>query len=117
MLSKKEIKQKEKELGMKPGRCGSGWSEWVVPDKPFWMWFVNLRWPCREHDIDYKIGGTEADRLCVDRKFWFNMEKVFMKSFFWRFKSFRKRAYATMDLYYEAVRYYGADKFNYEEGE
>ena len=113
MKTKKQIKETERRLGIKPGKCGSGWSEWVVPDRPAWLWFISLRWCCREHDVDYELGGSEIDRLVADTTFKHNIMRTYRRSWLWRFKSFRFRAERTARLYYNAVRNYGAPHFNY----
>ena len=97
-------------------RCGSGFSEHLGLDNPWWMWFKSLKnKACKPHDKDYEKGGTEADRLAADIKLHDNILKVYQSSWLWRFKSYRMRADATADAYLYFVRKFGAKKFNYKE--
>jgi len=89
------------------GDCGSGWSEHVGLNRPFWMWFISIRPACKIHDEDYHRGGTGADRIAADRRLWDNIVKIYKKSWFWRFATFRARAHLTADAYYFAVREWG----------
>jgi len=96
-------------------KCGSGWSEWVVPDRPFWMYFKSIKKACKKHDKAYEKGGTEADRLQADIDLHDNILKIYRTSWLWRFKSYRERADFTVDTYLYFVQKFGKDKFNYTE--
>jgi hypothetical protein len=95
-------------------KCGSGISEWVVPDRPFWMWFKSIKHNCKKHDIDYEKGGTEADRLKSDLELGDGIEATYSTSLLWRFKSYRERAKLTADGYFKAVQWWGESSFSYQ---
>jgi len=94
--------------------CGSGWNEWIVPSRPFWCWWINIRPACKTHDIAYEKGGLESDRLEADLDFHNDIINIYKSSWLWQFKSFRYRADLTADTYFNAVRKWGEEHFNYE---
>ena len=98
------------------GDCGSGWSEHLGLNKPWWMFFVNLRPACQEHDRAYRRGGRPEDRLAADRRLHDDIISICKKSWLWRFPTFRARANLTADAYYFCVRRWGEDKFTVKNG-
>lgn len=113
--SKKQIKAEEERLDIGKGECGTdGWKDLLVPDKPFWLGFLSFRWACRNHDVDYAIGGREHDRIIADLDFKIMMRRECKKRFGWLWKIGIQYGKLTADTYYNAVRKYGEDYFNYE---
>jgi hypothetical protein len=72
------------------GECGSGWSEWVVPDG----WWGHC---CTAHDNCYGVGGTEADRERCDNQIQVCINGV----------------YGPGNTYWAAVRAFGARYFSF----
>lgn len=90
------------------GGCGSDKS-WVdfIPDN---FVGVNIKICCQIHDYLYTTGGTEKDRELADRMFRTNMKiTVFNDSNL----IFRDTNLKLCEVYYIAVRRYGASSFNY----
>jgi len=98
------------------GDCGSGWSEYLGLNRPIWLFWISLRPACEVHDRDYRKGGRPEDRLAADRRLWDNIIKIYQKSWFWRFPSFRARARLTADAYYFAVRRWGPARWTVKNG-
>ena len=74
------------------GECGSGWSEWVVPDG----WWGSC---CTEHDNCYGRGGNEADRLACDESL----------------RTCMNNKWAPGNDYYVAVRTFGGSAFSWND--
>lgn len=96
--------------------CGSGWSEWVVPNRPWWMWWIDIKPACVQHDKAYEFGGFEEDRLDADMELHDDILTIYQSKWLWRFKSFRWRADKTADAYFYAVQKWGKEHFNYWDG-
>jgi len=94
-------------------KCGSGWSEWIVPDFPFWLWFLSIKKCCIFHDMAYEFGGTEANRLTADLNLHDCIINKGRASWFWRFRTYRYRVDKTADMYLYGVREYGAKHFEF----
>ena len=64
---------------------------------------------CKRHDLNYKIGGTELDRLLADKQFLADMRFEARK----QPKRWRYIYYALAYVYYKAVRRFGDSAFEY----
>lgn len=75
-------------------------------DPPDWMFEAS----CNHHDFNYRLGGTEKDRLEADRQFRDAMLRDAERAgnFFTRWW-YRRMAH----LYYRAVRAFGGKYFHY----
>ena len=73
------------------------------------QWFFKAC--CMEHDYNYALGGTEADRRWADWGFYVAMIKDIMRL------PWYKRPFARIVawVFYRAVRWQGAKQFNYRE--
>lgn len=90
------------------GSCGSekAWFDFV-PDR---FIGVVITEPCRIHDYDYTIGGTEKDRYKADRRFRKNLRACVLND---ESLIFRDTNLHLCELYYKMVRKHGASSFNF----
>ncbi len=85
---------------------GCGPQNWRGP-RPDWFFKAS----CDEHDWNYAVGGTEADRRWADWGFYAAMIKDTRRlSFFARIAA-RWQAW----IFYKLVRWRGAEHFHYDE--
>lgn len=82
--------------------CG-GKGGWLNP--PDFMYTAS----CNHHDFNYWLGGTEADRLEADRKFYEAMKRDVARLPWYR----RPFYYGIAWMYYRAVRLCGKRFFHY----
>lgn len=87
----------KKELNILSGSsCGPSNNKFlafIVPDF--------FKKPCKIHDVDYFIGGTEQMRKWSDRKFYYGCKKGF-----WMFRPFA-------GIFYKSVRKMGASSWEF----
>jgi len=122
MISNKDIKQIAEIYNVDLNGCGpQGWREKVVPDKAWWLWGVNFKRACMEHDLCYGLGGDEGDRFEADCRFRDNIRKAMDNHWFCKMWGWRPSVKARMKLtevsYYRAVKYGGKGSFFYHSRE
>lgn len=95
-------------LDYKGNGCGSGWKEPLVPDT---LGGIDISEACSIHDYMYEEGGAENDREYADRCFLFNMLTIIHRDDTWITNEDVAIKWAI--LYYQTVREYGEQYFNY----
>ena len=89
------------------GACSGFW-KWLKP--PHYNFF---RVQCNIHDIMYNIGGTSKDRHIADVELLYNM-KDWVNEYFKNRKPISRNWYLFLcNIYYLAVRFFGANQFNF----
>lgn len=84
--------------------CGAKGSWVPIPD------FMHTA-SCNHHDLNYWIGGTEADRRKADWQFYQALLEDVQRLAWWRRPAAAVRAW----VYYQAVRIWGRGSFHYGE--
>ena len=90
---------------MRDTKCGPSYFPQVVNNLLF-GWFFSTS--CERHDTNYKLGGSEEDRLRYDIEFTKAMLEDALSS------KYTTLALMLIPLYYLAVRSLGWITFNYE---
>ena len=62
---------------------------------------------CREHDVGYYIGGTQADRAAVDWRFYQKMLEAASMTSWWKRWFYRTAAW----IYYRFVKQFGGTRW------
>ena len=83
---------------------GCGPSNWRGP-RPNWFFKAS----CLEHDYNYAVGNTEADRRWADWGFYTAMIKDTYRLPWWQRPFARFQAW----MFYTSVRFFGKSAYNY----
>ena len=107
-----ELRDRMRSAGMLNG-CGpkAGWVGALVPNR---ILRLDVEKFCDQHDFNYILGGTEADRAKSDWQFYEAIReraKELTESWLWRWA--RPFYLLTAWAYYKAVRLKGAPHFKY----
>ena len=71
---------------------------------------IELYQACAQHDVDYRVGGDEIDRLCSDVRFIANLLMLALSKQDWR----NWIRVPVLFGYFFVVRYAGKKHFNYQ---
>lgn len=102
----------EEQLAEIVGGCGpGGLGDYLVPDNIDWPWpwGLSIKPACKIHDFDYHMGQTLEDKKRGDRVFLNNMIRIIQAETKWSWV--RRRRLRRANLYYEAVKQFGAPAF------
>lgn len=76
------------------------------------LWFIDGNRAFYRHDVGYEIGGTEQDRLAIDKRMLYDLNYIIDMLAWWPGQAFLARRRALK--YYLAVRAGGRLFFNHE---